>query len=99
MAEINPTGSPSPAEPSLAFQPDGDTPDSQIWKASEKAILQSHIQGYRGAPSKQKSSYIIREVIPEIKKDWNNRYMRKKLKKDPALQKEWDKKKKVNTWK
>jgi len=96
MAELNPT---THDEPPPAIQLASNTPDSEIWKASESAILRSHVRGYRGAPSKQKAKYILTVVITEIKKDWNNRYARKKLKKDPALQKEWDNKKRVNTLK
>jgi len=99
MAELNPNRSSSHDEPTPALQLGGDTPDSEIWKASELAILRSHVRGYRGAPSKQKANYILTVVITEIKNAWNNRYARKKLKKDAALQKEWDKKKRVNTLK
>jgi len=96
MTELNPNRSPSHDEPPLAFQLASDTPDSQVWKASERAVLHSHVQGYRGAASKQKANYIVTKVVPDIKKVWNKRYTRKNLKKDAALQKEWDKKKKVN---
>ncbi len=46
-----------------------------------------------------KASYILRNVLDDIKKIWNKRYARKNLKKDAAVQKEWDKKKKVITLK
>jgi len=97
MTDLNPNRSPRNDELPPAIQLEGDTPDSQIWKASEITILQSHIRGYRGAGRKKKASYIVTVVIPQIKKAWNGRYARKELKKDRALQKEWDKKKKVNT--
>jgi hypothetical protein len=97
MTKSNTNCSPSHDESPPALQLGGDTPDSQIWKVSERAVLLSHVEGYRGAKSKQKASYILREVLDDIKKVWNKRYSRKNLKKDAALQKEWDKKKKVNT--
>lgn len=82
--------------PALAFSKD--TPDSQIWTAEEKRVLQSHIEGYRAAPRKTKSSYVVGKVIPEIKKCWKGRYDKKKTKSDRDLKKEWDKKKNVSIW-
>ena len=99
MTELNTNRSPSHDEPPPAFQVASDIPDSQIWKASERAVLLSHVDGYRGAACKRKASYILRNVLDDIKKIWNKRYSRKNLKKDAAVQKEWDKKKKVNTLK
>jgi len=99
MTELNANHSPSHDEPPPAFQVASDIPDSQIWKASERAVLLSHVDGYRGAARKKKASYILRNVLDDIKKIWNKRYARKNLKKDAAVQKEWDKKKKVITLK
>ncbi|KAF8961700.1 hypothetical protein BDZ97DRAFT_1921028 [Flammula alnicola] len=46
----------------VAFDFDNDTPDSQIWTAKEKMILKAHLEGYRGAPRKTKSSYVATTV-------------------------------------
>jgi len=85
------TVNPSPA----AFEGNDATADSQIWTAEEKRILKSHIAGYRSAPRKTKSCYVAQKVIPEIKNSWLGRYNKKKLKKEPMVKKEWDKKKDV----
>jgi hypothetical protein len=69
--------------------------DNQIWTAGEKAILKSHVEGYRGSPRKSKAKFVVDEVIPRIKTFWRGRYDRKKLSKDPELRKEWRKKKEV----
>ena len=99
MTELNANRSPSHDEPPPAFQLAGDIPDCQIWKVNERAVLLSHVAGYQAAASKMKANYILRNVLDDIKKIWNKRYSRKNLKKDAAVQKEWDKKKKVNTLK
>ena len=95
MTELNANHSPSNEDPVPAFQSQGDSPDSQIWKADELAILRSHIQGYRGSARKKKAVYVVKEVIPQIKATWKGRYDKRSLKKDPQLKKEWDKKKEV----
>ena len=98
MSNLNPNRSPSHDDPPApAFQSEGDTPDSQIWKADELAILRSHILGYRGAGRKKKAAYVVTAVIPQIKATWNGRYDRKSLKKDQAIKKEWSKKKDVSS--
>ncbi|KAF8955816.1 hypothetical protein BDZ97DRAFT_1926279 [Flammula alnicola] len=80
----------------VAFEFDNDTPDSQIWTAKEKMILKAHLEGYRGAPRKTKSSYVATTVVPEIKETWKGRYDKKNMKKDRAIKKEWEKKKYVS---
>src|SRR6266446_8056177 len=99
MTKLNTNRSPSHDEPPPAFQVASDIPDSQIWKANERAVLLSHVDGYQGAAHKKKASYILRNVLDDIKKIWNKQYSRKNLKKDAVVQKEWDKKKKVITLK
>ena len=96
MTDLNANRSPSHDDPSPAFQFEGDTPDSEIWTAVEKAILRKHVPGYRSAAFKTKTRYVQRVVIPEIKGTWNGRYAKKAMKKDSAIQKEWDKKKNVS---
>ena len=95
MADLTPNRSPSHDEPPPAFPVKGDSPDSQIWKADENAILKSHIQGYRGAARKKKAPYIMKNVVPEIRATWKGRYDKKELRKDRNMKKEWDKKKQV----
>lgn len=95
MSEHNEAASGSnKSTPNLAFSKD--TPDSQIWTSEEKSILKSHVEGYRAAPRKTKSSYVAVKVIPEIKRCWKGRYDKKRLKDDRDLKKEWDKKKNVS---
>jgi hypothetical protein len=94
MSDESSTARPGESTPTLGFNKD--TPDSQIWTIEEKRILKSHIDGYRAAPRKTKSSYVAAKVIPEIKKAWNGRYDKTKMKNDRALKKEWDKKKNVS---
>jgi hypothetical protein len=95
MADVSPPPPSLDDEPVPAFDFDKNTPEYRIWKVEEKIILRSHIEGYRGAPRKKKSTYIAEKVIPEIKACWDGRYDKKKLKKDKELRKEWDKKKQV----
>ena len=97
MSNQNLNRSPSHDGPAPAFQTEGDTPDSQIWKADELVILRSHILGYRGAGRKKKVAYVVAEVIPQIKATWNGRYDRKTLRKEEAIKKEWTKKKEVSS--
>jgi len=95
MTDLTPNRSPSHDEPPPAVELEGDSPDSQIWKADENAILKSHIQGYRAAGRKKKATYVMNKVVPEIRATWNGRYDKKELKKDRTVKKEWDKKKQV----
>jgi len=96
MTDLNANRSPSHDDPSPAFEFGGDKRDSEIWTAAEIAILRSHVQGYRAAAHKKKTTYVQKVVILEIKAAWNGRYARKRMKKDSSIQEEWDKKKNVS---
>lgn len=95
MTDPTPNPSSSQDEPQLEYGFEEDTPEFQIWKAEEKAILRSHVEGYRGSPRKTKSAYVAQQVLPQIKACWNGRYDKRNLKKDKSVRKEWEKKKEV----
>jgi len=95
MTDLTPNRSSSHDEPPPSVQLEGDSPESQIWKADENAILKSHIQGYRAAGHRKKAPYVMNNVVPEIRATWNGRYDRKELKKNRMVKQEWDKKKQV----
>jgi hypothetical protein len=95
MTEPTPNPSSSQDEPQPAFGFEDDTAEFQIWKAEERTILRSHVEGYRGSARKTKATYVAQQVLPKIKACWNGRYDKRNLKRDKSLRKEWEKKKEV----
>ncbi|KDR64989.1 hypothetical protein GALMADRAFT_149099 [Galerina marginata CBS 339.88] len=76
-----------------------DNPENSIWTPKELAVLQSHVQAYRGVPRKEKSHYIASHVAPQVKACWGSRYSKENTAKDKAAKEQWAKKKhQIWTW-
>ena len=66
---------------------------SSIWTTKELSILQSYIEAYKQEPITKKQKLVQKQVVPQIKAAYRDRYKESSLRADKEINEEWKKKK------
>ena len=65
---------------------------SSIWMTKELSILQSYIEAYKQEPITKKQKLVQKQVVPQIKAAYGDRYKESSLCADKEINEEWKKK-------